>query len=157
MRKRLHPDAVPYAPTIERLNQTFLPKPGDLFTHEQLRALIQPHSENRYRGILAAWKRDVKRRSNYRLSGQGRARGIGIMCCDNNERSDLAISDTRAGFKKVKRSSKEFSYVDTTGFTQEQLTRHNISQRWAMAIEGVKKTREPPTPGPAWPGNMRKE
>lgn len=118
---------IPYTDALLRLNQAFKPKPGDLITHEALRAVIQAE-ESRYRGILAAWKKELQA-AGLRPTGQGRARGVGVAFLDG--RQDMAAIDhgiALAG-RTTKRLCKRAGRVDTTGFSEEDLAHKNLQQR----------------------------
>jgi len=72
-----------YFEALQRLNAAFSPKPGDLFTHTQLQAVIQA-DESRYRGVITAWRKELRARG-WQSTGMGRARGIGIAIAINGD------------------------------------------------------------------------
>lgn len=157
--KRFHKDAIPYDETLARLNRAFILKPGDVITHDQLRAVIQAESESRYRGVLAAWKRQVAREGAVILSGEGRARGIGLMVCSPQEESNLHINHGYRGARKIKRSVKGLDDVETSSFSPEELNRHNIARRYmseaAAATNKFRNIPPPKAPQPTQSDNVR--
>lgn len=150
--------AVPYSEALGRLSATFALKRGDLLTHGQLSEVIQaPAGSNRYRGVIEAWKKRTYSADGMRLSGEGRARGIGIMVCTAAEEKDLYVDHLRGGIKKVKRTAKGLNTMDVSGLDQAQLAHHNIARRVAteIAAHGVTKIKELPSPGAVKPSNIR--
>lgn len=146
---------IPYAETLQRLDRAFSPKTGDLFTHDQLNAIIQA-DPIRYRGILNAWMRDLRARG-LRPTGMGRARGIGIVFLDGRE--DVADIDHRMilSGRAVKRLAKRADTADTTIFTEPELAQHNLRRRLvgAAAAEIDKSNKELKAPPAIVGDNVR--
>jgi hypothetical protein len=144
---------IPYTDALLRLNQAFRPKPGDLITHEALRAVIQA-DESRYRGILAAWRKELQA-AGLRPTGQGRARGIGIAFLDG--RQDMATIDheTVLAGRTTKRLCKRSENIDTTGFSDDELAHRNLQRRLLseQARSFDRANKELRTPPPAVTGD----
>lgn len=155
-RNPFHQDAIPYTETLARLNAEFPLKPGDLYMHDQLRAVIQPESENRYRGVLNAWKRQVAREGKRTLSGEGRARGIGIMVCTAREASDLRIGHGQQGARKLRHAARALDDIETQTFNPDELKRHNLArQLMHTAAAETNKFRNIPPPQAVRSDNVR--
>jgi len=123
---------VPYFEALQRLNAAFSPKPGDLFTHTQLQAVIQA-DETRYRGVIAAWMKELRARG-LQPTGMGRARGIGIAICDGREHAAHVDRQTFQTHYKTKRNAVSVENVDMSGFTEAELAQHNIRRRNVHAL-----------------------
>ncbi len=155
-RTRLNPDAIPYDETLKRLNGKFQLRPGDLITHEQLNAIIQPASENRYRGVIATWKRQVAKNGKVYLSGSGRARGIGLAVCTESEKTDLGIDHMRKGRKSLGRAKKTLDDVKPELMSSEDSVRFNLARRFnAVALSETDKFKEIAAPKAVRADNVR--
>lgn len=149
-------NAIPYDETIARLNTEFSLQPGDLYTHEQLRACVQPDSDARYRGVLSSWMRRLWREKGIRLSGEGRARGIGVMVCLASEHSALEVNHLFQGARKIKRSAKGLDRVDVQALGPDQLVRHNIARQLAHALSSeTSRLKDIPAPQAVKAHNVR--
>jgi len=156
-KRSFFPNAIPCDETLARLNARFAPKPGDLITHEQMRAEIQPPDENRYRTVLVAWKRQLYRERRLRLSGQGRARGIGILVCTTHENIELGIHGLHQASRKLRREARGLDDIDSRGLPADEVERFNIARRLAhaMASDIARNLKEIPPPQPTQPDNVR--
>jgi hypothetical protein len=148
MRSSIFNGRVPYDEALHRLNAEFSPKPGDLLTHEDLAKVVQePKDSFRYRGVIQAWIRQ-RRRLGVILSGEGRARGIGLMCCLPNETADIGKQKLRTTGKVLKRQAAIMDITDTAKLNQQQLDEFNLTRRavhlGAAEIAAAQKTLKPP-------------
>lgn len=150
--------AVPYSEAIGRLNTSFVLKRGDLISHDDLARVIQaPYGSTRYHGVISAWTRQVYNDDGLRLSGEGRARGIGIMVCTKSEETELYIEHVRRSHRKTKRAAAGLNGMDIAGMTKDQVDRHNIARRTAndLAMFGATKIKEVPSPQAVKVSNVR--
>lgn len=141
---------IPYFEALQRLNSAFpTPKPGDLFTHDQLRAIVQA-DEPRYRGVITAWKKQLRSRG-LQPTGMGRARGIGIAICNGREHADYVDQQIFQTRDKAKRTAASVEDVDVSIFNEAEIAQHNIRRREAHALadfsaQAAKTIRRPPPP-----------
>ncbi len=150
--------AVPYDEALARLDASFAPKPGDLLTHEELARVIQePIGSSRYRGVLNAWMKRMYRTRGLKFSGEGRARGIGVMVCTAREHFALSADHLHKQNRKIGCEARELDGIDTREFTSDEISRHNLARRYAheSAALGNVKLREIAAPLPVRAGNVR--
>lgn len=119
---------IPYAETLARLNEAFQPKTGDLITNEALRAVCQPCDENRYRGVLAAWMKQL-RKQGLKPTRQERAKGVGVAFLRGRE--EVVLVDKTSGHvtRRVKKLADQADKVDTAEFTDPEQAQHNLRKR----------------------------
>lgn len=150
--------AIPYSEALERLDASFAPKPGDLITHAELARVIQaPAGSQRYHGVLNAWMKRMYRTHGLKFSGEGRARGVGVMVCTSREHFALSANHLHQQNRKIGREARELDGIDTRDFSPEELSRHNLARRYAheSAALGKVKLKEIAPPLPVRADNVR--
>jgi hypothetical protein len=150
--------AVPYSEALARLDASFAPKPGDLLTHAEMARVIQsPADSSRYRGVLTAWMKRMYRTRGLKFSGEGRARGVGVMVCTAHEHFDLSASHLRQQTRRIGKEARELDGIDTRDFSADEISRHNLARRYAheAAAIGRVKLKEIAPPLPTREGNVR--
>lgn len=155
---KLFRGAVPYSEALARLNASFSPKAGDILTHQELARVIQaPAGSPRYRGVLAAWMRWMYRTHGLKFSGEGRARGVGVMVCTAREHFALSANHLHQSNRKIGREARELDGIDTKDFSSDELSRHNLARRYAHEAAALGKVRlkEIAAPLPVRAGNVR--
>ena len=121
---------------LNKLKETYpVPEVGRIYLHSDIEAVIgHSYRSSHYRSVLERWKKWLMHEHSLEGTGQGEARGQGVLICD--PRQALREAGRRfTGFRKAtKKNLIKVAVIRTGAFTPQELDTYNLSRREAEAL-----------------------
>ncbi len=145
---------LPTAIDVKKLDERYgAPNEGLLILHADIAVCIgYPWKSSRYRTVLDAWRRKLRRELNIDTSVDP---GKGLYILTPPERIKAGKSDTKSGLRKFRRGGARVAVAPDEGLTAEQRTErdHTAQVVWRLYSSAAQeiKALEPPSPLAALP------
>lgn len=129
---------------MERYGET---DPGALITHDEIESAIgMSRDSNRYRTVIARWKRAMFSKCNLEVTSR---KGEGYVVMTPAERVQKASDDTRKINNEIRRVHYRFAVVPRSGLSDQDIRRADHSQialaKLCDDMASARKTIEAPT------------